>query len=151
MGGNCLEESLAAAGTSLSGELQMLPLLPKCCCLSGILSVVSLQAFRTSFVLWPTPVRTSQDRDEADGYQWDLLLDGVMPVILELVEIPCDPEVKFYALGCISLTLQQAYIRLQACLMLCLVKCYFSVASELTSRCFSLLQDFPALCPHLNL
>lgn len=50
---------------------------------------------------------------EAAEKPWDLLLDGVLEAALSLVHTPCDPEIKFYALGALTVALQCIYRRIQ--------------------------------------
>ena len=108
-------DHLEASGSSLSGELQQLPLLAKCCALSGILSVISVSALSTDFIIpmvKPTEA-LSTDRGGIQGKRWDLLLDGALPAACDLVDTPCDPEIKYFALGTLTLVLQATLGRMQ--------------------------------------
>ena len=110
--GGYFESHLSLHSSTLARELRSLPLLSRCCALSGIMSVMPKEAFSTLFHLpaGSFAVEASMT-EEAD--EWDLLLDGCLPAACRLLEDPCDPDIKFYALGALTLTLQRIYEHLQ--------------------------------------
>lgn len=73
------------------------------------------EAFRTDFDLPSTSLEghAVEEFQEKGAKKWDLLLDGALPAACSLVESPCDPEIKFYALGALTMALQRIHKHLQ--------------------------------------
>ena len=75
------------------------------------------EAFLTAFLLTVDSSENSAEGSAERIREWDVLLDGALPAACSLVEGPCNPEMKFYALGALTLALQRIYSRLQVCLI----------------------------------
>ena len=113
--GGYIADHLRSCGTSLASALQALPLLARCCTLSGILSVMPVEAFSTAFELSGQSAQESAEASASSerANHWNLLIDGALPAACSLVASPCDPEIKFYALGALTVTLQSIYRHMQ--------------------------------------
>ena len=120
------ENYLKEHSSTLARELGCLPLLSRCCTLSGFMSVMPEEAFCTDFLLPAEDCAVEASVKEGAG-KWDLLLDGCLAAACNLVGNPCDPEIKFYALVALTLTLQRIYKHLQ-------VHCFESISEKMPDQ-----------------
>jgi hypothetical protein len=46
---------------------------------------------------------------DGDGTSWDLMLDGAIPTLCDLIKGPCDLDILFYSLGSLTAAISLQY------------------------------------------